>query len=59
MVQFITIVHTALCKQRQKVNQILKSQQTSHISPSRASYGVSFVKIVDNIDRVITAPHCM
>ena len=58
-VQFIMILHTGLWKQRQKVNQILESQQTSHISPSRASYGVSLVKIVDKIDHVITAPHCI
>ena len=58
-VQFIPILHTVLRKQRQKVNQILESQQTSHISPSRASYGVSFVKILKKIDRVITAPHCI
>ena len=40
------------------MDQILESQQTPHISPSRASYGVSIVRIVDKIDRVITAPHC-
>ena len=58
-VQFIPILHTVLRKQRQKVNKILESQQTSHISPSRASYGVSFVKIMNKIDCVITAPHCI
>ena len=40
------------------MNQILESQQTPHTSPSRASYGVSFVKILEKTDRVITAPHC-
>ena len=40
------------------MNQILESQQTPNISPLRASYGVSFVKIIlEKIDRVITAPH--
>ena len=28
-----------------------------HTSPSRASYGVSIVRILEKIDRVITAPH--
>ena len=37
------------------MNQSLGSQQTPHISPSRASYGVSIVRI---LDCVITAPHC-
>ena len=33
---------------------------TLDISPSRTSYGVSIVRILENIDldRVITAPHC-
>ena len=52
-VQFIAILHTALRYQWQKVNQILLSQQTSHISPSQASYGMSIVRIVEKIDRVI------
>ena len=40
------------------MNQVLESQQTPHISPSRASYGVSIVRILEKIDRVVTAPHC-
>ena len=37
------------------MNQILESQQTSHISPSRAS----IVRILEKIDRImIMAPHC-
>ena len=39
--------------QWQKLNQILESQQTPHISPLRASYGVSIVRILEKIDRVI------
>ena len=39
------------------VNQSLDAQKTLHTSPSRASYGVSIVKIWEKIDRVITAPH--
>ena len=34
------------------------SQQTPHILPSWASYGVSIVRIWEKIDRVNTAPHC-
>ena len=41
------------------MHEILESQQTPHTSPSRASYGVSIVRILQKIDRVITAPHCM
>ena len=58
-IQFITILHLALRLQWQKINQILESQQTPHISPSRESYGVSIVKIWEKIDRVITAPRCI
>ena len=41
------------------MNQILDSQQTPHISPSQASYGVSIVRILEKIDSVITAPRCI
>ena len=40
------------------MNLILESQQIPHTSPSRASYGVSIARILEKIDRVITAPHC-
>ena len=40
------------------MNQIFESQQTPHISPSRASYGMPIVRILEKIDCVITAPHC-
>ena len=36
------------------VDQTYNSQKTPHTSPSRASYGVSIVSILRNIDRVIT-----
>ena len=39
-------------------NKILGSQQTPHISPSRASYGMSVVRILKKIDCIITAPPC-
>ena len=38
-----------------ELNQRLHSQTTRHTSPSWASYAVSFVKIRDKIDRIITA----
>ena len=38
--------------------QILELQQTPHISPSRASHGVSIVGILQKTDLVIMAPHC-
>ena len=37
----------------------LNSQRTPHSSPSRASYGVSCVRIWVKIGRVTTAPHCI
>ena len=53
------ILYTALRQQWQKMNQILESHQTTHISNSRANYGVSFVRILEKTDRVITTPHCI
>ena len=41
------------------MNQRFCSQKTPHTSPSRASYGMSFVKIWVKVDRVITAPPCI
>ena len=43
--------------QQQNIHQTPHSQKTPHISPFRASYGMSFMKILENIDCVITAPH--
>ena len=40
------------------MNQISESQQTPHSLPSRASYGVSIVRIWEKIDCIITALHC-
>ena len=50
------ILHQALGR---KVNPILESQQTPYTSPSRASYGVYIVRILEKIDRVIPALHCI
>ena len=40
-------------------NEVLEPQQTLHNSPSRASYGVSIVRILEKIHRAITPPHCV
>ena len=53
------ILYTALRLQQQNTNQTWNSQQTSHTSPWRASNRMSLVKILENIDRVITATHCI
>ena len=58
-VKFVTILHSALQWQWQNVSQTLDSQNTPHTSPSRASYGVSFVSILEKIDRVLMAPYCI
>ena len=50
------------CRQQwlmQNISLYLFSQKTPHISPLWASYGVSIVRILEKIDRVITAPHCI
>ena len=52
------IMHPLLQWERQNINQGLHSQNTPHISPSQASYGVSIVNISGENDRVITAPYC-
>ena len=41
------------------INQTLNSQKTPHNLPSRASYGVSLVSILEETDGVITSPHCV
>ena len=58
-VQYNKILHTSLQWRGQNINKRLNLQKTHHTSPYRASYGVSFVRIFDKIDRVITAPHCI
>ena len=55
-VQFIMILHIALQWQQQKVNQTSNSQQTPHTLPSWVRNGMSFVKILEKIDHIIT--HC-
>ena len=41
---------------RQNMNLTLNSQKTTHISPSRASYGVSIVSILEKIGHAIMEP---
>ena len=38
---------------------MLYPQKTPHTSPWQMSYGVSFLNICENFDRVITALHCI
>ena len=57
-VQYNTILHTSVRWLRLNINESWDRQKTPHTSPSRARYGVSFVKILEKIDRVITVPHC-
>ena len=57
--QYCKILHRWLQELRQNINQVLDPQTTTHTSPKRASYGVSFVNICEKIDSVITAPHCI
>ena len=41
------------------MDQALNSQKTSHSSPVRASYGMSFVSILMKNDRVIKGFNCI
>ena len=50
------VLRASLRRLKQTVNQRLNSQTTPHISPSRASYGVSIVGIGEKTDRLITVP---
>ena len=58
-VQFTTLLHTALWWRSQKVVLIVESQQTPHTLTSRVRYRVSMVRMLDKMDRVITARYCM
>ena len=53
------LLHTSLQELRQNINQRLNPQKTPHTLPWRASYGVSFVNILEKIDDVITTLHCI
>ena len=53
------ILHTSLQLLRQSINHNLSPQNTSHTSPSRVSYRMYIVRILEKIDSVITTPHCI
>ena len=57
-VRYSTILHSTLQRLKSNINRNLNPQKTPHISPWRASYGVSLIRIVNKIGRVITVPHC-
>ena len=52
----VTILHSAQQWHWENISQTLDSQKTPHSLPSWASYGVSFVRILEKIYRVIMAP---
>ena len=54
-----TVSHMALWWQWQNADQTLNSQQAPYTSPSRASYGLSVVRISEKIDCIIKAPYCI
>ena len=55
----LSLYYIKLWWRQRNVNQISNSQQTSQTSSSRASYGVSIMRILKKIDRVIMALHCI
>ena len=55
----IWFLHTAQQWLKQNIYQSWHSPKTPHASPSRANYGVCIVMILEKIDHVITAPHCI
>ena len=57
-VQFNMILPSGM-RWQQNINQTSNSQQTPHTSPSWASYGMSYVRIQEKIDSILTEPHCM
>ena len=55
--QYIMILHTTIQWQEQNMNQISKSHKTPHpISRPYERYGMSVVRILQKIDRVMMAP---
>ena len=57
-VVYNTIIHKEQLSQWHNFGQTLYSRTTHHISPSRASYGVSFVRSSRKYDRGISRAHC-
>ena len=54
-VEYIMLFYTALQWMMQNIHQ----SSYSHITPSRASYGVYIVRILEGIDRVIKVRRCI
>ena len=57
--EYNTVKHASLQWPRQNSNQGFPLTKVTHISPSRASYGMSIVSILEKTDPVIMAPHCI
>ena len=57
-VYYIMILNIKFQLQMQDINQHIDSQKTLHSSPSQASYGVSFVGILEKNDHVIKMFDC-
>ena len=53
------IIHTEQQLQWYNFSQTLDSRTTPHISPSRVSYGLSFLKSSKKYDRNLSGTHCM
>ena len=58
-VKYNMMLHISMQWLRQNINQGFNSYKTPLTSPWRASYGVSFVKILEEIVLVIMAPDCI
>ena len=58
-VEYIMLFYTALQWMMQNIHQSSYSHKTPHITPSRASYGVYIVRILERIDRVIKVRRCI
>ena len=59
MVQFNTILYTALQLLWHYIYPYMYSQKTPHSSPVRVSYRVSFVRIFKKCYRITAAPYCI
>ena len=53
-VQYNMILDTSLQELRQSINHWLNPQMTAHTWTWRANYGLSFVNVLQKIDRFIT-----
>ena len=59
MVQYDKKLYTLLHWLIENVNHSVNPPKTPHISPYRASYGESFVRVLEKIDQIIMAPNCI